>query len=71
MFPGPTTPFGIVRLGPDMVKNGQDAPAGYLPDDDAVISGFSMTHLSGVGGISMYGVVSQLPEVDVVRDPFS
>lgn len=44
LFPGPTTPFGMVQLSPDTEDHG----FGYHYDQDQ-IHGFSMTHMSGVG----------------------
>jgi len=46
-FPGPTTPFGIVQLGPDTVTGGDNAP-GYSYENKT-IEGFSYTRMSGVG----------------------
>ncbi|HEX3986924.1 MAG TPA: GH92 family glycosyl hydrolase [Acidobacteriaceae bacterium] len=44
LFPGPTLPFGMVQLSPDT----EDRGFGYHYAQ-AVIHGFSMTHMSGVG----------------------
>ncbi len=44
LFPGPTTPFGMVQLSPDTESNG----FGYHFYQNT-IQGFSMTHMSGVG----------------------
>ena len=44
-YPGPTTPFGMIQLGPD--TNGQKV-SGYDYGDPLIV-GFSMTHLSGTG----------------------
>jgi predicted alpha-1,2-mannosidase len=48
VFPGATTPFGMVQLSPDNGTNGWDWCSGYHYSD-TVISGFSHTHLSGTG----------------------
>src|SRR5579875_89877 len=44
LFPGATTPFGMVQLSPDTEDHGY----GYHYGQDK-IHGFSMTHMSGVG----------------------
>jgi predicted alpha-1,2-mannosidase len=44
LFPGATTPFGMVQLSPDTEDHGY----GYHYPDTA-INGFSMTHMSGPG----------------------
>ncbi|HEV2326725.1 MAG TPA: hypothetical protein VGS10_22490, partial [Terracidiphilus sp.] len=44
LFPGATTPFGMVQLSPDTENHGY----GYHYWDTA-IDGFSMTHMSGPG----------------------
>ena len=44
LFPGATTPFGMVQLSPDTEAHGY----GYHYGDTA-IQGFSMTHMSGPG----------------------
>src|SRR4051794_4987247 len=46
VFPGATTPFGMVQNSPD--TTGEFAYSGYLYTD-AVIRGFSLVHLSGPG----------------------
>ena len=48
VFPGATTPFGMVQLSPDNGTNGWDWCSGYHCSD-SLISGFSHTHLSGTG----------------------
>jgi predicted alpha-1,2-mannosidase len=47
-FPGPTRPFGLVQLSPDMRLFDWDWCSGYN-QADTVILGFSHTHLSGTG----------------------
>ena len=62
-FPGATTPFGMVRLGPDTTKEsgalGVLHAAGYWYEDDH-IEGFSHLHLVGTG-VTDYGNVSYMP----------
>ncbi len=48
VFPGATTPFGMVQLSPDNGTSGWDWCSGYNYSD-SVIAGFSHTHLSGTG----------------------
>lgn len=69
MFPGVTVPFGVVKLGIDMMppRNAGDPYSGYHPLGN--VTGFSMMHESGTGGSPKYGVVSQLPIVGVVQNP--
>ena len=45
-YPGATVPFGMVQLSPDTWTGGWDHGSGYHRDD-ALIMGFSHTHLSG------------------------
>ncbi|KAI9851187.1 MAG: hypothetical protein M1838_004297 [Thelocarpon superellum] len=63
MFPGPTMPFGVVKLGPDVGAS----VSGY--STTGTITGFSMMHESGTGGSPKYGVVSQMPVVGAVSNP--
>ena len=59
-FPGATTPFGMVQLGPDTRIDGSwDGCSGYHYSD-SVIYGFSHTHLSGTG-VSDYGDMHFMP----------
>jgi predicted alpha-1,2-mannosidase len=48
VFPGATTPFGMVQISPDNGTSGWDWCSGYNYSD-TVIAGFSHTHLSGTG----------------------
>jgi predicted alpha-1,2-mannosidase len=48
VFPGATTPFGMVQMSPDNGTDGWDWCSGYNYSD-TVIAGFSHTHLSGTG----------------------
>ncbi|RHZ59768.1 hypothetical protein CDV55_105237 [Aspergillus turcosus] len=68
-FPGAARPFGMVKLGPDLLNPGTDAYAGYLPT--GAFSGFSMMHEQGTGGAPKYGTVAQLPLVGEVSEPLS
>jgi predicted alpha-1,2-mannosidase len=58
-FPGATMPFGMVQLSPDTRLSGWDGCSGYHYSD-AIIYGFSHTHLSGTG-ISDYGDILFMP----------
>lgn len=70
VFPGPSRPFGFVKMGIDVTgASFGDAYSGYAPD--GMIYGISMMHESGTGGAPEYGVVSQLPllgDVDGAND---
>jgi putative alpha-1,2-mannosidase len=68
-FPGAVRPFGMVKLGPDLLQSGTDSYAGYLPTGK--FSGFSLMHEQGTGGAPKYGTVSQLPLVGNISDPLS
>lgn len=68
-FPGASRPFGMVKLGPDLLQPGTDAYSGYLPTGN--FSGFSMMHEQGTGGAPKYGTVSQLPLVGKISDPLA
>jgi predicted alpha-1,2-mannosidase len=70
VFPGATTPFGMVQLSPDNGTSGWDWCSGYNYSD-SLIAGFSHTHLSGtgIGDLcdilflpSMYGFDLALPD---------
>lgn len=59
-FPGATVPFGMVQLSPDTRIDGSwDGCSGYHYSD-AVIYGFSHTHLNGTG-VSDYGDILLMP----------
>jgi putative alpha-1,2-mannosidase len=58
-----------VKLGPDFLYATAEAYAGYLPDGNAIVTGFSMMHQSGIGGAPKYGVVSQFPVPGPVQNP--
>ena len=61
VFPGVCQPFGMVKLGPDVV--GTPSPNnGY--DRDSPVKGFSHTHTSGTGGAPRYGNILLCPAFD-------
>ena len=64
-YPGPTRPYGMVQLSPDTRLTGWDACSGYH-FSDAVVYGFSHTHLSGTG-IGDYGDILLLPTTGKVQ----
>jgi len=59
-FPGATAPFGMVQLSPDTRIDGSWDGCGGYHYSDAVIYGFSHTHLSGTG-VSDYGDIMLMP----------
>lgn len=63
VFPGPSMPYGMVKLGPDC--GDLNPNAGYSGDE---IHGFSHTHVSGTGGGPKYGNVLVTPWVGTI-DP--
>lgn len=68
-FPGVARPFGMVKMGPDVLVTGTDSYSGYLPTGN--FSGFSMMHEQGTGGAPKYGTVAQLPLVGNITNPLS
>src|SRR5580704_19288155 len=60
-FPGATTPFGLVQLGPDTLTGGDNAP-GYSYEH-TTIEGFSYTRMSGVGWYGDFGNLMTMPMV--------
>lgn len=62
-LPGPTTPFGMVKLGPDILP--PNNTTGYKPDKNII--GFSHNHLSGTGGGARYGNIQVIPQVGPVN----
>ncbi|MFT2009093.1 GH92 family glycosyl hydrolase [Pontibacter sp. 13R65] len=58
VFVGPSCPFGMVKLGPDVNK---DANSGYSPDMTKPLYGFSQVHVSGTGGGPKYGNILVMP----------
>lgn len=60
VFPGAARPFGMARMGVDMVDTKEGLVySGYAADGN--VAGISMMHESGTGGAPEYGVVAQLP----------
>ena len=57
VFPGATTPFGMLKAGPDMLGN--DGNGGWKTGFP--IDGFSQVHVSGTGGGSEYGNILVQP----------
>jgi putative alpha-1,2-mannosidase len=68
-FPGVARPFGMVKLGPDLLNIGTDSYSGYLANGN--FSGFSLMHEQGTGGAPKYGTPAQLPLVGTISNPLS
>lgn len=66
-YPGATTPFGMVQVGPDNGIKGWEFCSGYHHDSKTIM-GFSHTHLSGTGAADM-GDIMLMPVIGNV--PFS
>ncbi|MBQ7179828.1 MAG: GH92 family glycosyl hydrolase [Bacteroidaceae bacterium] len=64
VYPGATTPFGMVQLSPDVGNSGWMYCSGYH-SDSPVVQGFSHTHLSGTGAPDM-GDILLMPVVGTV-----
>lgn len=64
-FPGSSLPWAMAKPGIDTsylgLPNGTavDCNAGYSPLGN--VTGVSMTHVSGTGGVPTYGLISQMP----------
>ncbi|HLP18266.1 MAG TPA: GH92 family glycosyl hydrolase [Bacteroidota bacterium] len=58
IFVGPSSPFGMVKPGPDCNVGSN---SGYEPDLRTPVFGFSQTHVSGTGGGPKYGNISVMP----------
>ncbi|WP_343688341.1 GH92 family glycosyl hydrolase [Chitinophaga sp.] len=58
IFIGPSTPFGMVKPGPDCKGHSN---SGYILDKKAPVLGFSQTHVSGTGGGPKYGNILIMP----------
>jgi predicted alpha-1,2-mannosidase len=65
VYPGATTPFGMVQLSPDTRKDSWDGCSGYHYSDSTIM-GFSHTHLSGTG-VGDYGDIRFMPTVGQVQ----
>jgi predicted alpha-1,2-mannosidase len=50
-FPGPSLPYGMVHLSPDVNNQGWTYCAGYVYSESSIM-GFSHTHWSGVGMVN-------------------
>jgi predicted alpha-1,2-mannosidase len=62
VIPGPSLPFGLVKLGPDS-EGGSNS--GYISGEK--IKGFSHTHVSGTGGGAKYGNITVAPVVGTLN----
>lgn len=66
-LPGPSLPFGMVRLSPDckaLTGKSPNTNSGYF--SKAPIYGFSHTHVSGTGGGAKYGNILFMPTVGAI-----
>lgn len=61
-YPGPSLPYAMVHLSPDMHTQGWTFCAGYVYSESSIM-GFSHTHWSGVGMVNG-GEVLLMPYVD-------
>ncbi|MEJ7663810.1 MAG: hypothetical protein WKG07_31900 [Hymenobacter sp.] len=64
LFPGPTVPFGMVKLSPD--NQGQVWTAGYEYTVNS-ISGFSHLHAFGLSGLSVMPATGHLENLNQTR----
>jgi predicted alpha-1,2-mannosidase len=64
VFPGASAPFGMVQWSPDTSAGGLSRPGAYAYGD-RIITGFSLTHLSGAGCVAF----GNLPIMPTLR-PF-
>jgi predicted alpha-1,2-mannosidase len=67
VFPGPSLPFGMVRLSPDCKTTSGKSPntnSGYV--SKAQVYGFSHTHVSGTGGGAKYGNILFMPTTGTI-----
>jgi putative alpha-1,2-mannosidase len=64
-FPGPSTPFGLVQLGPDTMTGGDNA-SGYSYDH-TTIEGFSFARMSGVGWYGDFGNFLIMPSTGIFK----
>ena len=67
-IPGPTTPYGLVQLGPDSVTGG-DNGSGYN-HEHGTLQGFSFTHMSGVGWYGDLGNFLVTPTTGPLRTSY-
>ena len=68
-FPGATAPFGFVQPSPDTGDNGWAYTSGYQYADKE-ISGFSNTHLSGVGVPDLGDILLQPFTGEAIRENY-
>jgi predicted alpha-1,2-mannosidase len=61
IFVGPSTPFGMVKPGPDCGVGNSNS--GYQPAMSEPVIGFSQVHVSGTGGGPKYGNIQLMPFV--------
>ncbi|EQB45904.1 hypothetical protein CGLO_15142 [Colletotrichum gloeosporioides Cg-14] len=61
VFPGPTLPFGAVKVGIDTTRwdTRYQANAGYTVEGN--VTAITMLHVSGTGGAPTYGLIPQMP----------
>ena len=59
LFPGATTPYGMVQVSPNTITGG-DNGSGYS-DEHKTIEGFAFTQLSGVGWFGELGNFLVMP----------
>lgn len=67
VFPGPSLPFGMVRLSPDckaITGKSPNSNSGYI--SKAPVYGFSHTHVSGTGGGAKYGNILFMPTTGAI-----
>jgi len=67
-YPGATYPFGMVQLSPDNGKSGPLYCYGYSYND-AIIAGFSHTHLSGTGAGDLADI-SFMPTTKEIKEEY-
>jgi len=67
-YPGATTPFGMVQVGPDNGTTGWEFCSGYHSESKTIM-GFSHTHLSGTGASDMGDILFMPVTGDVSFSP--
>jgi predicted alpha-1,2-mannosidase len=73
VFPGPSLPFGMVRVSPDCKSAGKSPNTNSGYETGMPVYGFSQTHVSGTGGGAKYGNILLMPVTGtpVVKDHIS
>ncbi|TAF45490.1 MAG: glycoside hydrolase family 92 protein [Sphingobacteriales bacterium] len=66
VFPGATSPFGMIQLSPDQGIKGWGGCSGYQYNQNTIV-GFSHTHLSGTG-VGDLGDILMMPHVGIKSD---